>query len=222
VSAVGHEIDFTISDFAADVRAATPSAGAEIITEAMFASREWVEEAPARMAGRVQRRLELAGEAAGRATAALQRRHPRRRLQEQMQRTDDLQEMLLRRVRARLGAAAAAADQALRGLRRLRPAAQVERRREKLQPIGERLARGVRASLELRKRRLEALMARLRLLSPEAVLDRGYSITVEAATGRVLRDAASVQRGARIVSRLRSGQIASVVDSADPGDHAAR
>ena len=47
VSAVGHEIDFTIADFVADVRAATPSAAAEIITEGVFASREFVNDAPA-------------------------------------------------------------------------------------------------------------------------------------------------------------------------------
>src|SRR6185503_4472694 len=54
VSAVGHEIDFTISDFVADVRAATPSAAAEIITEDVFASREFVAEALALMSQRLQ------------------------------------------------------------------------------------------------------------------------------------------------------------------------
>src|SRR5216117_1156331 len=58
VSAVGHEIDFTISDFVADVRAATPSAAAEIITEGAFASRQFVAEASDWMAQRIHRRLE--------------------------------------------------------------------------------------------------------------------------------------------------------------------
>ena len=58
VSAVGHEIDFTISDFVADVRAATPSAAAEIITEGVFASREFVAEAPGVLRRNVRQRLE--------------------------------------------------------------------------------------------------------------------------------------------------------------------
>ena len=74
VSAVGHEIDFTISDFVADVRAATPSAAAEIITEGVFASRQLVADLTQRMA----------------------RAHPRRRLNEFLQRLDDLQTGLLR------------------------------------------------------------------------------------------------------------------------------
>jgi len=74
VSAVGHEIDFTIADFVADVRAATPSAAAEIITEGVFASRQFVESLVRRMA----------------------QAHPRRRLDESFQRLDDLQTSLLR------------------------------------------------------------------------------------------------------------------------------
>jgi exodeoxyribonuclease VII large subunit len=62
VSAVGHEIDFTIADFVADVRAATPSAAAEIITEGMFASREFVADAPLRLRQRARRQLARASE----------------------------------------------------------------------------------------------------------------------------------------------------------------
>ena len=99
VSAVGHEIDFTISDFVADVRAATPSAAAEIITEGVFASREFVADAPAmlRAAGRRnwtdKRRILM--QLRGR----LARLHPRRRLNEWLQRLDDLQTGLLRCVK---------------------------------------------------------------------------------------------------------------------------
>src|SRR5208283_519303 len=74
VSAVGHEIDFTISDFVADVRAATPSVAAEIITEGVFASRQFVES--------LMRRMIQA--------------HPRKRLDESLQRLDDLQTSLQR------------------------------------------------------------------------------------------------------------------------------
>src|SRR5881409_1454831 len=98
VSAVGHEIDFTISDFVADVRAATPSAAAEIITEGAFASRQFVAEASDWMAQRIHRRLEREEENFRQWTQRLLRLHPRRRLNEKLQLLDDLQTGLLRGV----------------------------------------------------------------------------------------------------------------------------
>src|SRR5438094_3496411 len=101
VSAVGHEIDFTISDFVADVRAATPSAAAEIITEGAFASRQFVAEASDWMAQRIHRRLEREEENFRQWTQRLLRLHPRRRLNEKLQLLEDLQTGLLRGVESR-------------------------------------------------------------------------------------------------------------------------
>jgi exodeoxyribonuclease VII large subunit len=96
VSAVGHEIDFTISDFVADVRAATPSAAAEIITEGVFASREFVAEAAGLLRRKVRQRLEGAVTEFEQLQGRLTRAHPRRRLDEFLQRLDDLQTGLSR------------------------------------------------------------------------------------------------------------------------------
>jgi len=99
VSAVGHEIDFTISDFVADFRAATPSAAAEIITEGVFASREFVAEAPGLLQRAARRGLESARDNCSQLGGRLARLHPRRRLDESLQRLDDLQSGLLRGLR---------------------------------------------------------------------------------------------------------------------------
>src|SRR5882672_3986265 len=96
VSAVGHEIDFSIADFVADVRAATPSVAAEIITEGVFASREFVGDAMDLMQLRVRRRMANEKEIFGSLAGRLSRLHPRRRLDESLQRLDDLQSGLLR------------------------------------------------------------------------------------------------------------------------------
>ena len=101
VSAVGHEIDFTISDFVADVRAATPSVAAEIITEGVFASRQFVAEASGVISQRIRRRLERERENVGRLMQRVRRAHPRRRLNETLQLFDDLQSGLLRGVKYR-------------------------------------------------------------------------------------------------------------------------
>src|SRR5437867_3790053 len=90
VSAVGHEIDFTISDFVADVRAATPSAAAEIITEGLFASRQFVAGTINWMWQRIRARLARKRDELTSLLARMARAHPRRRLNEKLQRLDDL------------------------------------------------------------------------------------------------------------------------------------
>src|SRR6185437_12128893 len=90
VSAVGHEIDFTISDFVADLRAATPSAAAEIITEGVFSSCEFVSDAADRMRQLVGQQLEGKLDDLEQLSHRLSRLHPRRRIDDSLQRLDDL------------------------------------------------------------------------------------------------------------------------------------
>ena len=167
VSAVGHEIDFTISDFTADFRAATPSAAAEIITEGVFASREFVSDAPELLRLRLRRGMADAAESAAQLAGRLARLHPRRRLNDWLQRLDDLQSGLLRCVK------------------------QGERER---------------------RQAFENCAARLRLLGPEQVLARGYSITMDAAGGKIVRRARDVKPGQALRTRVSEGEIGSVAD----------
>jgi len=190
VSAVGHEIDFTIADFVADLRAATPSAAAEIITEGMFASREFVTDAMDLMRLRVQRWM--AGEKENFTTLAgrLARLHPRRKLNDSLQRLDDLQSGLLRCLKSAVHSRRLVFENAAGRFLRAKPSLVLKTRREAL-------------------RQLEK---RLNSLGPEQVLARGYSITTDAATGKVLRDAAPVQAGQKLKTRLAKGEIKSTVE----------
>ena len=163
VSAVGHEIDFTISDFVADVRAATPSAAAEIITEGVFASRQLVTDLTQRMA----------------------RAHPRRRMNELLQQLDDLQAGLLRCTRQGTKERQVAWRNLATRLLRVRPAQLLKQRRESLVVGRRRLRELAHVGLRNGRNRFEAADARLRLLGPEQVLARGYSITMDAETGRL-------------------------------------
>src|SRR5208282_1116637 len=162
VSAVGHEIDFTIADFVADVRAATPSVAAEIITEGVFASRQLVADLMHRMV----------------------RTHPRRRMNELLQRLDDLQAGLLRCARQGTKERQVAWQNLATRLLRVRPAQLLRQRRESLVVGQRRLLELAHVCLRNGRNRFEATEARLRLLGPEQVLSRGYSITMDAATGK--------------------------------------
>lgn len=191
VSAVGHEIDFTIADFVADFRAATPSAAAEIITEGAFTSRAFIADAMGLMRLRVRRRLTNEAEDFQSLAGRLLRLHPRRKLNDSLQRLDDLQSGLLR------GLKSAARSRSL---------------------VFENLAgRFLRAKPALAlKQRLEALRQlerRLNLLGPEQVLARGYSITTDVTTGKVLRDAAAVKPGQKLKTRLAKGEVSSRVEN---------
>ena len=188
VSAVGHEIDFTIADFVADVRAATPSAAAEIITDGVYSSRVFVAEAPLRMQELMRRQMASRIEETEYLLKRLGRLHPRRRLDETLQRLDDLRGGLIR-----------SADNG------------VERARMDWQQLALRLNQ-VRPANRLKdlKAALSRAEARLRLLGPEQVLSRGYSITMDADSGEILRDAKRVKPGQRLKTRLKSGEVSSV------------
>jgi exodeoxyribonuclease VII large subunit len=190
VSAVGHEIDFTISDFVADVRAATPSAAAEIITEGVFASRQLVVDLTQRMT----------------------RAHPRRRMNELLQRLDDLQAGLLRCTRQGTKERQVAWQNLATRLLRVRPAQLLKQRRGSL-VVGQRRLREL-AHVHLRngRNRFEATEARLRLLGPEQVLARGYSITMDAESGRIVRRAKETKPGQKLNTRVKEGEIRSVVE----------
>jgi exodeoxyribonuclease VII large subunit len=187
VSAVGHEIDFTISDFVADVRAATPSAAAEIITEGVFASRQFVESLVRRM----------------------MQAHPRKLLDESLQRLDDLQTSLLRCGKQGVRERQVACQNLAARLRQVRPKQLLKHRRELLQVSRHRLRELAHVRFKDLKNGLAAVESRLRLLGPEQVLSRGYSITMDAPTGKVLRDAAKVKTGQKLKTRLSGGEILS-------------
>lgn len=191
VSAVGHEIDFTIADFVADFRAATPSAAAEIITEDVFASREFVADAPLRLRQLVRRKVNREIENFDSLAGRLWRLHPRRRLNDSLQRLDDLQSGLLRNLKMAARARSLVFENLAGRFLRAKPSQMLKARREAL-------------------RQLEK---RLNALGPEQVLARGYSITTDAATGKVLRDAAQVKAGQKIRTRLAKGEIASNVEN---------
>ena len=209
VSAVGHEIDFTISDFVADVRAATPSAAAEIITEGVFASREFVAEAPGLLRRKIRQRLEGAMEDFEQFRGRMARLHPRRRLNESLQRLDDLQSGLWRCAKQVTRERALAWRNLADRLLRVRPAQLLHQRRESLVTSRRRLFEWVQGRVRDGRNRFETMEARLRLLGPEQVLARGYSITMDAATDKVLRNAAEVKAGQRLKTRLKRGEILS-------------
>ena len=213
VSAVGHEIDFTITDFVADFRAATPSAAAELITEGPFASRQFVADAARRLGQLIRKRLELDRDDLLQLAQRLVRVHPRRQLRERAQYVDDLQTALLRCVRQGWRDQRTKWQTLQQRLTRLKPSSVFTLHRQSLRDLERRLREQSRQVVERKRTSLEPLQARLRLLSPENVLARGYSITTDEATGKVLHAASEAKAGQRLRTKLNSGEVRSVVEN---------
>jgi exodeoxyribonuclease VII large subunit len=216
VSAVGHEIDFTIADFVADLRAATPSAAAELLTAGYLESREAVPRLQQRLRRAVNQPVGAGREALVGLSRRLGRAHPRRWLDDRLQRLDDLQTALARRGRDLLRMQRQALQAAVARLAALRPRRRLREDRERAAALAAALGQGARAVVSEAARRVDRLSTRLDLLSPVNVLARGYSITLDAQTGRVLRQADETAPGRRLRTRLHSGEVTSVVIPAGP------
>jgi exodeoxyribonuclease VII large subunit len=212
MSAVGHEIDFTISDFVADVRAATPSAAAEVITEGVFSSCQFVSEVAARMNQLARQQMEAKQYLLKHTTQRLGRMHPRRKFNEWLQRLDDLQGSLLRCAKQGVRQQQVGWRNLAERLSRVRPALLLKQRREILRQEEQRFKEQARHFVERLRNRFSALESRLRLLGPEQVLARGYSITMDTETGKVLREAKRVKAGQRLRTRLKVGEVLSRVE----------
>jgi exodeoxyribonuclease VII large subunit len=210
ISAVGHEVDYTIADFVADVRAATPSQAAELVVREKQAVAESVGELRRRLVRAMSRRLQAQRD---RLEAVRERRvltDPRRPLRELTRRLDEAAARLVRAAKSSLRHAAHRVELATRDLRSHNPVARTRQDRRRLDDLAGRLDRGLARGLDRRRHRLAGVVGRLDSLSPLAVLSRGYSLTLTAA-GEIVRSARQVAVGDEVGVMLHEGSLAARV-----------
>jgi exodeoxyribonuclease VII large subunit len=212
VSAVGHEIDVTIADFAADLRAPTPSAAAELVVPDAQA---WLRQLNA-LSGQLRRQgrrvIARSRERCRWLTGRLTQQHPRAQLRERTQRLDELalrlgsaQTRLVERLRTRY-------ERSALRLASASPATRLARLLETCTHCSRRLRERMQRRLDRERAALVAAARALQAISPLATLARGYAI-VSDTDGNVLRDAAQVNDGDRISARLASGRLIAVVQA---------
>ena len=222
ISGVGHETDFTICDFVADRRAATPSNAAELavpdrIDVARMLEREArrVGSAAARIFDRARVRL-------------LQARHARglRRPEDLVRRRGQDLDQLADRLAAGMARTARAKRESLRLLEsrlgRQEPRARVVLRRARLEELRRGLLRSCQTRLSARGSRVDVASARLAALGPERVLARGYALVRREADGRLVRLAGEAPAGARLSVLLHQGRLACLVERSEPLDRDGR
>ena len=203
VSAVGHEVDFTIADFVADVRAPTPTAAAQMVVPSKDELKERVASSAASLAGVMER--ELSGRRETVDDLATRIRHPGNLIA-------DARETVARAAAELAYAVEAKVGDGRRSIRELRlrlrsPEAAVRELRRRVDSSGVALSHGAAAALERSRRGLSAMVGRLDALSPLKVLDRGYAVVVNERDSRAVLDAGTVAIGDALDIRLAKGRL---------------
>jgi exodeoxyribonuclease VII large subunit len=209
ISAVGHEIDFTLSDFAADVRAPTPSAAAELAVPDAAELRARVVILGKRLRRPLDARLQRALLLLGAMRRGALSRATERILREPVQRIDNLRGLLDDAAQQVLEIKSRRALEAVTRLEASRPEKVLERRGERLAATGQRLQRAMQQGLDRRLRRFERSRGLLRALGPEAAFARGFSITLDV-HGRPVSSAAKVAPGDELRTVVADGEVRSV------------
>jgi exodeoxyribonuclease VII large subunit len=211
ITGIGHEIDFTIADFAADVRAPTPSAAAELVVPDAEEWRNAFVQLGARLQRGMRRRLEEHSERlrwlTGRATLV----SPAARLGAQAQRLDELEQSMVRALRRRLQEHRERLRWLTGRAALVSPSTRLTQQLSRLESLSQQLQRAWRQTINSRREKLLPLIRTLNAISPLATLERGYAI-VSIEGGEILRNAADAKPGTIIEARLARGRLRAKVE----------
>ena len=217
VSAVGHEIDFSISDFVADVRAATPSAAAELVSPDQQHQLVQLLQLKQRLAQSMRQRLGFAAQQFLHQHSKLQLLHPARRLQQQQQRLDELQIRLSQAMQQGLARKAQQLQLQQKSLALVSPQQRLQRQQLQLQQLQQQLQQAMARQQQKQLQRWQRLSGQLHIVSPLATLQRGYSI-VFAEDGAVIKEQQQVAAGNKVQVRLASGGFSAIVEHVKPAE----
>lgn len=216
ISAVGHEIDYTIADFVADLRAPTPSAAAELVVPGrddlmkhLVRNRERLAEGIRTKVKPLRDRLEFLQGLV---------RNPARRIDESRIGLDRLLEEMEKEMRGTLESKTERADRERERLMAASPRGRVREVLFQLDSVGKNMVAGLQSSLRDRTSLLRKCGASLDALSPLSVLRRGYGIVRKWPEGHIVRDASTLAAGDRVSARLNAGTFLAGVISTSPGD----
>jgi len=207
VTGIGHEVDFTIADFVADLRAPTPSGAAELVVPDGATWRTGFARLAQRLLQALRRQLRNDSDYLVAMRRRLALAHPGQRLRQNAQRLDELEQRLGSRVQLLLSDRRHRLQTLTTRLARTSPKAEVQRLTHRHAVLDERLRRALPQRLEVLRQTLGTLARTLDAVSPLATLDRGFALVTRVTDGALLRDAGAVGTGDLIDTRLAKGTL---------------
>ena len=213
ITGIGHEVDLSLADLAADRRAATPSAAAELAAPSAEDLLQHLHALDRRLRGATRQQLASASARVVSSLRHLRLLHPASRLQQQAQTLDRLEQRTLSAMRSRLLAADARMQAIHARLLNAAPDRRLAMESKLLAALHGRLSRIGERLTSTRRDSLASTAQRLNALSPLATLSRGYAIATLLPEGRVIRDASGIPHGARIAVKCHRGTLTAVVTS---------
>lgn len=218
VSGVGHETDFTIADFTADHRAATPTAAAALATPDGIDILSQLRHFERNLQLALRRRHQHYGQTLHWLHRRLDLQHPRQRLQRQLQLIDDLEQRLQRSMRYRIRHHHVQLSVLSVRRQHCSPHVSLAQATARIEQLRQTLSAIVWQDLKIRRRRLDKLASTLSAISPLATLNRGYALVTRADHRELLRDSASVASGDTLEIKLARGELtAKVITAGEPG-----
>jgi exodeoxyribonuclease VII large subunit len=215
VSAVGHEIDFSIADFIADLRAPTPSAAAELLVPDAVAVGRHLQQLQQRLVTLQQRQLQARAQRLDHALVRLQAQRPQARLQRDGERLQHLRLRLANVLREYQQQRQSRLDRLHTRLLAQHPRAHLAQLTRRMEDQHLRLQRAIAQIMERRRTTLRHAGHALHAISPLATLERGYAILFDS-HGQVLRSVQGVTAGARLRARLLDGELGLRVEEGGP------
>jgi exodeoxyribonuclease VII large subunit len=213
VSAVGHETDYTISDFVADLRAPTPSAAAELVVRDKREIRNTLRFLEGRLGSEVLQTLQEGRTHLSHLKKRL--KDPRKRIEEDFLKVDDLFNRFVFLTSWVVNRKREKHLHLCEGLFLRNPNQKVKNLRRSVSESEKRLVQDIKHSIELWRQRLEGRIGQLDSLSPLAILQRGYSITRKMPSLEILRDSNQVREGDRVEVRLFRGTLVCGVEKSE-------
>ncbi|TXH67821.1 MAG: exodeoxyribonuclease VII large subunit [Thiothrix sp.] len=206
ITGIGHEIDFTIADFVADVRAPTPSAAAELVSPDSASLLARVNALHLHLQRAIQQTVSAHTQHLKQLEQRLQRQHPLQDLQQKAQRLDELELRLQRALERKLERLQLRLQILEQRLHWQNPAPQIQQWQLQLRHSYQQLLRAMEQTLDKHQQALGLQAARLQAYSPLATLERGYALVLNS-EGQVIKSVHKVKNQARVTIRLQDGDL---------------